>query len=126
MGKNVIVSIFFKNIIPLSNIEEMYPNDYREKRCKFNIGEVKKFEVKKRSDEEIITVLTLWFKNPKEDPRCGSSLEETFYWNARYLDCHSEWYGPPTNQLFFPKEQAQKARRNCQLSAIRGSGCHTR
>ena len=32
MGKNAIVSVLLKNIIPVSTIKEMYPNNYRETR----------------------------------------------------------------------------------------------
>ena len=43
--------------------------------------------IKKRIEQKDIVVLSLRFKNPKEDPRYGSSLEEVFYWSAKYSNC---------------------------------------
>ena len=60
-------------------------------------------------------MITLRFKNPKEDPMYGSSVgfDEVFYWSARYSNCRLERAGPP-NQLFFPTQQSQKPRRKQQ------------
>ena len=44
LGKNAIVSVLLKNIIPVSTIKEMYPNNYQETRCKFIVGKIKKHE----------------------------------------------------------------------------------
>ena len=41
----------------------MYPNNYRETRCKFIVGEIKNMRVKKRNEQKDIVVLTLRFKN---------------------------------------------------------------
>ena len=98
----------------------MYTNNYRETRCKFIVGEIKNMRIKKRNEQKDIVVLTLRFKNPKEDPRYGSSLEEVFYWSARYTNCRLEKPGPP-NQLFFIKKNPQKARRKQLSSVTRGS-----
>ena len=42
VGKNVIVPVFLKNIIPISTSKEMYPNICRKTKCKFIVGEIKK------------------------------------------------------------------------------------
>jgi len=120
MGKNAIVSVLLKNIIPGTTIRQMYPNNYREKRSNFIVGEIKKKKVKKRNEVDIIIVLTLRFKNPTEDPRYGSSVgfDEVFYWSARYSNCRLEKAGPP-NQLFFQTKQSKKPRRKKQSSTGR-------
>ena len=47
MGKNAIVSVLLKNIIPITTIKEMYPKSYRESRCNFIVGKIKKTKLKK-------------------------------------------------------------------------------
>ena len=72
MGKNAFVSVLLKNIIPGNSIKEMYLNNCRETGCNFIVGEIKKTKLKKRNEDNIITVLSLRFNNLKEDPRYGT------------------------------------------------------
>ena len=83
------------------------------------MGEIKKTKLNKRNENKIITILTLGFKNPKEDPRYGTSAlnGEVFYWRVGYSNCRLEKSDPP-NQWFSPNKQAQKARRKRQSSVV--------
>ena len=42
------------------------------------------------------------FKNPKDNTKFGSSVDEAFYWSARYPKCHLEQQVSP-NWLFVKK-----------------------
>lgn len=101
MGKNAIVSVKLKNILPINQIKERYPNDYKEKRCHFIVGDIKKMKVTHRNGDTVIIVLTLKFKSENDDPRTIVPSTE-FHWHARYSNCRLERPGPP-NQLFFSK-----------------------
>ena len=96
--------------IPISTIKEIYPNNNRDTRYKFAVGKITKIKMEKQKEQHIIIVQTLRYKTPKEDPRYWSSLEEVFYWSARYTNCRLEKPGPH-NQLFFIKKKTQKAHR---------------
>ena len=44
----------------------------------FIVSEIKKIKIEKKSENKINIVITLMSKNPKEDPRFGSSLSGVF------------------------------------------------
>ena len=99
MGRNSIVSVILKNILPVNAIKDKYPNNYKQKRCNFIVGGIKSTQVKTRKGDEVIIVVELRFKNPKEDPRFEDGLDELFYWSAMFANCRLEKAGPP-NQIF--------------------------
>ena len=58
-GKNAVVSVYLKNIFPTNPIKERYPNTYRQERCHFIVGDIKKVKVACRKGKEILIVVTL-------------------------------------------------------------------
>ena len=107
MGKNAVVSVYLKNILPINPIKERYPNTYRQERCHFIVGDIKKVKVACRKGEEVIIVVTLKFKDSNEDPRTDVSPFD-YHWFVRYFSCRLDRPGPP-NQLFFVAGQKRKA-----------------
>ena len=107
MGKNAVVSVYLKHVFPINPIKERYPNTYRQERCHFIVGDIKKVKVACIKGEEVLIVVTLKFKDSNEYRRTEISLFD-YHWFARYSNCRLERPGPP-NQLFFGAGQKRKA-----------------
>ena len=76
MEKKVKISVLLENIIPISTIQDKYLNNHKEQRYNcFIVGRREKTNIKVSSEDEIIIVGTLTFKDPK-GPKFGFSLTE--------------------------------------------------